>query len=343
MRRTNLKKYLIFGGLIFGLTVLPPLFVESLRGKVIALFSPFWRSSDKSRRVMTGKKSKEEIRIAQLESENQVLRNALKKSGELNEKEMVSARVVYRNPASWGASLWINVGKKTNQLIKKEIIAKNSPVLLGKSLIGIVDYVGNHQSRVRLITSRELQPSVRALRGGLQKKDLLVHLEAILRCDLHLSQEEKALLKKMHANLSRDEEGIFLAKGYLQGRSAPLWRSDGLFGSGKLAGIGFNYDFSDEKGPARDLRSGKPKDEAVKLAAVPLLKIGDLLVTTGMDGIFPPDLFVAEVTKIYPLREGAVTYEIEAVPAAGSLDEIDTVFIVAPLNLDYAEILDELI
>ena len=69
-----------------------------------------------------------------------------------------------------------------------------------------------------------------------------------------------------------------------------------------LKGVGFNYDFADAEGPARPLRSEE----------LPLLKAGDLLVTTGMDGIFPAGFWVATVSKVDVLREGACAYEIEA-------------------------------
>nr|NGX36367.1 hypothetical protein [Candidatus Anoxychlamydiales bacterium] len=83
------------------------------------------------------------------------------------------AKVIFRSPTSWSSSLWINVGDKNNEEVSKLIIAKNSPVVLGQNLIGVVEYVGYNKSRVRLITDAGLIPSVRALRGGNQDKTLL--------------------------------------------------------------------------------------------------------------------------------------------------------------------------
>lgn len=71
--------------------------------------------------------------------------------------------------------------------------------------------------------------------------------------------------------------------------------------------------------------------------AIPIICESDILVTTGMDGVFPPGLRVAEVTRIFPLREGAYTYEIEAVPVVGNLDTLQTVFIIPPVGYSSEE------
>jgi cell shape-determining protein MreC len=195
--------------------------------------------------------------------------------------EVIAARVIYRSPATWNSSLWINVGRATNE----KVVRKNSPVLVGNHVVGVIDHVEEHQSRVRLITDSALTPSVRATR-----------------------------------------EMLHLAKGELYGSSKPLWRSHGTV----LKGVGFNYDFPDEKGPSRDLRTGKPMNQ--KGASVPLIMVNDVLVTTGMDGVFPPDLSVATVTKIAPLKEGDFAYEIEAIPTAPDLDNLSLLFVLPPIK-----------
>ncbi len=133
-------------------------------------------------------------------------------------------------------------------------------MLLGTSIVGIVEYVGDHQSRVRLITDSRLTPSVRVSRGGEQNRYILENLEALafaleLREDLFASPEEKGQMARQLYNLKKmliQQTGdIYLAKGELHGTSRPLWRSR----SQVLRGIGFNYDFADSEGPARDLRS----------------------------------------------------------------------------------------
>ena len=252
----------------------------------------------------------------------------------------LSARVIFRDPSSWSSCVWINVGEKNNQQLGKRIVAKNSPVLFGTSLIGVVEYVGEEHSRIRLLTDSKLAVSVRAVRGSQPDHYLMAQIEWLIsqltsRQDLFRhSSEQVGLIQQLNFLKQHTEGGShqthYLAKGELRGTSAPLWR----LRRSSLIGIGFNYDFEDEEGPARNLRTGEPLDLSHHLPAMPLLKIGDLLVTTGLDGVFPPDLPVAAITKILPLREGGCSYEIEACPCAGHLDELKYVFILPPISLD---------
>jgi rod shape-determining protein MreC len=192
----------------------------------------------------------------------------------------VPAQVIYRDPSSWSSSLWVNVGEENNQALGSLVVAKNSPVISEGALVGVVDYVGRKQARVRLITDSALSPSVRAVRG---------------------------------VNL---EDG-YLAKGEIHGSSAPFWRSRGPI----LKGVGFNYDYPDEEGHSRELKG-----------PVPLLKEGDILLTSGLDGVFPPGLRVGFVSWIAPLKEGGYAYEIEVRPAVCNLNDLQTVFILPSLS-----------
>ena len=110
---------------------------------------------------------------------------------------------------------------------------------------------------------------------------------------------------------------MYLAKGEIFGSSSPLWRSR----SPILKGIGFNYDFADEEGPARDLRTGEPYGRKGKKNLSPCLPRGHS-GDNGLDGVFPAGYRVAMVSKVHMLKEGASSYEIEAVATAGNLDEI---------------------
>lgn len=226
------------------------------------------------------------------------------------------AAVIYRTSNSYNSSLWINKGSE-------ESIRANSPVLSGDSLIGVVDYVGKKASSVRLITDSGLTPAVRVARNS---KDLaLEHAVEQITYTLENSpnlieneEERKALLYLLSKLEQEKQPAQYLAKGILQGSGSHLM----------LKGIGFNYDYKDQYGPARDLRCSTPS----------LVQAGDLLVTSGMDGVFPEGLKVAYVHSITPLTEGAFAYELLAKPAAPGIQELDYVTILAPLGFEQSEI-----
>jgi cell shape-determining protein MreC len=247
----------------------------------------------------------------------------------------LAAKVIYRQPASWSSAFWINLGELDNEKVGKEVVGKNSPVLVGTSIVGVVEHVGKRQSRVRLITDAGLAPSVRAVRGDEQNRYLLEYLNPLvlaldLREELFASKQDwMASMQALHHlknALGQPLGDFYLAKGELHGTSSPLWRSR----SPLLKGRGFNYDFADVEGPARDLRSGEPYGASHQGRPLSLLREGDLLVTTGLDGIFPSGLRVAIVSSVQPLKEGASSYEIQAVSTAGQLDELAHVFVLPP-------------
>ncbi len=247
----------------------------------------------------------------------------------------ILAPVIYRDPSSWSSSLWIQAGQKDNESLGRLIVGKNSPVVIGSSLVGVVEFVGWQQSRVRLITDSGLIVSVRAARGKREDKQLsqLVHSledQVASRQNLPINEEEKnyflSLLKRLQHHTG-SEDGYY-AKGHLQGSSAPFWRSRGL----SLKGMGFNYDYPDQEGPSRELRTGKPIGAAGP--AVPILQEGDLLVTSGLDGVFPAGLHVGIVTRIEQLSEGSYAYDLEARPTACHFNDLQHVFILPPLTLE---------
>lgn len=332
MKRTK-KNYYALAILIIALVSLPVSIADALRSKTIAALSSSWNilanlkagvSSDHLQEDFIATKDEA---LKRLELENQLLNNEIVQLKDLleqelqlffqaiNEHQIVSecenikqtlsrhqeqmlqlfnlrlaalpARVIYRSANSWNSSFWINVGDLDNDQLPTPIISKNSPVVIGDALVGVIDYVGKKQSLVRLITDSGLTPSVRVSR-----------------------------------------KGILLAKGEIKGQSLPLWRSR----SQTLLGIGFNYDFADAEGPARDLRTGEVLDS--KSLATPILLHQDLLITTGLDGVFPPGLKVGTVTKIKPLKEGDYYYELEAKPAAENLSELSLVFVLPSIGYD---------
>lgn len=234
------------------------------------------------------------------------------------EMQAVPAQVIYRDPSCWSSSLWVDVGEDDNQTLGKMIVAKNSPVVIGSALVGVVDYVGRKQARIRLITDSGLSPAVRSVRGDSQNREC-ASLIGDLLLRLKMTDRNPDWVQSL-AGLKKELESAgyerYLAKGELHGSGAPLWRGRSTY----LKGIGFNFDYPDEEGAC-------PKD-------LPILKKGDLLVTSGLDGVFPPDLQVGIVTCITSPKPGGYAYEVEVHPVASHLREIETVFILPPRGGD---------
>lgn len=80
------------------------------------------------------------------------------------EPEYLVAEVLFRIPSKFNSLVWVNKGSLHSPLIKK-----NSPVLAGDSLVGVIDYVGPKASCVRLITDSGLCPAVRVQRGAIDR------------------------------------------------------------------------------------------------------------------------------------------------------------------------------
>jgi cell shape-determining protein MreC len=365
MRRVNYTPYLLLAGFLFSLMSLSSDSVDRLRGTSVRMIAPFWDVIHSSKVwVASGLRfaTSDALEIQQLRLENEMLKGQIEKvkewllfeerideqwerlkalnrhdEGELFWKEFfrrrseqsaelidlqlqsLSARVVFREPASWSNSFWVNVGEKDNEMLGKVIVAKNSPVVVGTSLVGVVEYVGRKQSRVRLITDSSLVPAVRVCRGGEQNRFVFEHLDMVIKSvetreDL-FSEEVFTTLNCLKNVLHQEMPDQFLAKGEIYGSSSQLLRSHSQF----LKGVGFNYDFADEESSPRDLRMGH------------ILREGDLLITSGLDGVFPPGLRVAFVLKVQQLREGATSYELEAKATAGNFHELTHVLILPAL------------
>ncbi len=85
------------------------------------------------------------------------------------------------------------------------------------------------------------------------------------------------------------------------------------------------YEYADEEGPSKSLRVSSQQ-------AQPILQKGDLLVTSGYDGIFPKGLHVAIVSFVQNLNEEDYSYELEAHPICKNIDYLEKVFILPPIH-----------
>ncbi len=332
MRQTYLKPFLLLIIALLGLLSTPKSISESLRGKFMAMLLPFSEFiPSKSKPILSTIRYKPTYYIEEQEIGEDIKLAALPNEG-------ILAKVIYRLPSSWNSSLWINVGYVDNQDTDTTIIAKNSPVVIGDALVGIIDYVGKSQSRVKLITDSGLVPSVRCIRGQKQQSELLKHLDFVLQSldfemtsiPMNKKSQLISLLQELKKNTLQPTDDWYLAKGELSGSGKPLWRSR----SKTLKGVGFNCDFADEFGLQRDLLTGQPIGASEKESSLPILKVGDLLITTGLDGVFPPGLAVAIISQINPLEEGAYTYSLNATPCATNLDDLSWLYVIPPQTFD---------
>lgn len=235
----------------------------------------------------------------------------------------ISANVIFREPASWSSAIWVDVGSSQNKLLKKEIVAVDSPVVFGDHLIGVIEKVDKHKSLVRLITDARLTPAVRCVRGyeqnGFIQHQCLKLKEALSFEESENSVELVAQLDRYIDLQKKEEHSEFLGKGFLSGSSHPVWRSRSF----TLQGTGFNYDFGDEEGPPRSIHAE---------TSIPLFRVGDALVTSGMDGVFPKGLLVAFVSDVTSMKEGAVSCELKAKICLPEFSDLRKVTILPPLS-----------
>lgn len=341
MQRKFIVTYFIIFAFLLGMMSLSRHASNKMKGSTVAFFAPVWEKILSFKYFLLHPSQPSpfselsiEEKYQRLLTENQLLEIQINDlQSKLNEYliyhedltiQPLPARVIYRSNDSWNHFLWINVGRIANQ--SETLIEVNSPVVLGKAIIGIIDYVGEKQSRVRLISDSRLTPSVRAARGS--ENDYLIYnqIEKLLQ---QIKQKNEllalsSLLEEFKQTLKPFATSWHLAKGILSGSVSRMGENV------ILKGTGFNFDFPDEKGEARDLRNGRLRS-GTKEEAIAVLKVNDVLITTGMDGIFPPGFQVALVTEIEPLKEGDYFYDLKAVPIAGPMEELSLVFVLPPL------------
>jgi rod shape-determining protein MreC len=249
------------------------------------------------------------------------------------EKDALLAKVIYRNPHSWGSSLWISVGWEDNERLEKPIVCKNSPVLASGYLVGVIDSVEKKRSKVRLITDSGLVIAVRAVRGTMQDEELALTFDKLkkllhVREDLYELASSFDTLYQYYKELKTDPtESLYLAKGELYGNSCPIWGMKDPI----LRGVGFQYEYGDEESEARDLKTGALRGRE-KDSAVPLIQKGDILITSGLDGVFPKGLKIAFVDEVEPLKEEDYFYRIKARPLHPKMVDLNHLLVLPPIE-----------
>jgi hypothetical protein len=131
---------------------------DALRGEAVAVMSPFWKGVGAIKEMFS------------------------------NEKRGNQAKVIYRTPSLWHSALWIDQGEGDVEL--------HSPVVKGSSLVGVVDYVGKKQSRVRLITDSNLTPAVRVSRGLDQSRKIVEDTKQLMQDLAWFGKEELGSINK---------------------------------------------------------------------------------------------------------------------------------------------------
>lgn len=319
MEKKGFISYLLVSLLLFALLNFPRAKELFIKGKIASFIGSHKKINESELELLS-------LENLLLRDEINQIRSQLRY--EPKEFKAIQAKVILREPLSFGSFMWVDRGLVDNERLEAKVIAKNSPVVLGNAVIGVVEEVQEKRSLIRLITDEKLMVSVRAIRHGAQDELLFSKIEDLknqlqYREDLFESPIFKANLFEDLEELQKalpKERGIFLAKGVIFGHSDPEWKRRSLV----LKGVGFNYDFKDEEGGPYDLRSGTH-------LSFSLLQPGDLLVTTGLDGVFPANLHVGTVVEIDSLKEGAYAFSLKAIPAVANLDDLDHVQILEPI------------
>lgn len=305
MRKKQYRPYIILGLVLLGFFYVPKGIVEGLRA-FSAGFS--WSPTPKRNEVETLQSE-----ILLLKNQNEKLRKQLLSEDKINQRIRRVKELIALDE------------KKASDFNKRRI--KAAEKLLEKTMFSSYAEV-IHRDRVNWnstfwihLGEGEVEVNSPVLKG----ENLVGLVEYVGKSKSRVRLlTDSALVPSVRVA----REGEYLAKGELVGSDSALWRGR----SEIIKGVGFNYDFSDEEGPARELRSGKPLDQLTREESCSLIDVGDLLVTTGMDGVFPKDIPVAIVTEIEMLKEGSPAVEISARLCAGNLDRLEDVTVLPPLT-----------
>lgn len=248
MRYKNLSLYSLLFVLVVTLLSIPPKKMHRFRASLVA------KTLKIQSKFLTEERQKLTFTLHKLEEENATLKHLIANVDLSKHYQM--ATVIFRDPAFWSSSVLIDKGLQDPDFP----IERNSPVLSNGYLIGIVEEVCETFSKVRLITDKNLQFSIR--------KETVI-----------------------------DSENLELGT---------------LFG---IASIDNRYRFKQVEG----VFFSKNISE------------GDLLVTSGYDGVFPEGIPVARVTEV-SIDQDQISYPFRATIAAPDIKYLKFVTVLKPLT-----------
>jgi rod shape-determining protein MreC len=286
---------------------LPPLDVRRVRGAAAWAATPLWSAVAQLRESMGVEDALRE-RVRQLELERALLLRKLEESHALAQQgtQGLRVRVLAREPGAWERFLWVDAGRETHG--EGSPLQKHSPVVCGDAVVGLIEYVGRRQSLVRLISDPQCCPAVQLSEEG---PSGLLH--AVRRLDLLLGASEtvehqlKRSLQQLLSQIPIPDHSGGSWKGILKGAS-----------SDRRVGQILKGDFFAAEWEHRQERSAKAP------------KAGHLLVTSGLDGLFPAGLRVGYLEAIQPPNGSQLMRGFTALPAVESLEDLQWLTILSP-------------
>ncbi len=335
----------VLGALVVALS-LPPFDVRRIRGAASWVATPLWSQIVALRSELSPEEALKE-RVRQLELERTILIQRLKEAtSEVAtplQSHGVKARVLAREPGAWNRFLWVDAGRET--VGEDGPLQKQSPVVYGDAVVGLIEYVGRRQSLVRLITDPQCCLAVQVAAEGSQGIQVASQrLQRLLRTNSQVDETLRCALQPLLMQLSQEH------------RTTVAWRGS-LKGSGNSAGgeaslVGEFY-------PSESRRAAQHADADLSVSPTYLHEghilhpgvwdrnqhpsAGALLVTTGLDGIFPAGLKVGyiESTAADNRRPEQVAWPaptFTALPAVETLDDLQWLTILAPRGFSGADV-----
>lgn len=310
---------------------LPPFDVRRIRGAAALLATPLWSQIVALRSDLSPEDALKE-RVRQLELERTMLVQRLKEAAAEAtgpvQAQGVKARVLAREPGAWNRFLWVDAGRET--VGEEGPLQKQSPVVFGDAVVGVVEYVGRKQSLVRLITDPQCSLAVQVAKEGPQGIQVASkRLQSLLRNSTQIDDSLRRALQPLLMQLSHEHQNKVAWRGSLRGA--------GSTGGGPVCLLGEFYPSESRRPANKEFAPLEVEERELRPAA------GALLVTTGLDGIFPAGLKVGYIESLPAgdevpsgLLGPAPTFM--ALPAVESLDDVQWLTILAPRGFSGSDV-----